>query len=179
MRQEIPDLYAVLGVAPTATQDQIKSAFRRRSKQCHPDAGGTQEAMVELLQAYEILSDPELRRQYDAFRQDPDNPKWWGEYESAGRSARDAYAAYGQTWEELVRWVEGRSGQIQSTASGRVASSAVGGGVLGAAAGAGFGWFFGIEWWMGLILGAALGLISGGMVARSRESEASEVVDAK
>ncbi len=179
MRQEIPDLYAGLGVSPSATQEQIKVAFRRRSKQCHPDAGGTQDAMVELLQAYEILSDPEVRRQYDAFRQDPENPKWWGEYDSAGQSARDTYAAYGQSWDDLIRWVDGRSSQIQSTAAGRVASSAIGGVVVGAVVGTGFGWFFGIDWWMGLILGSVLGLISGGMVARSRESGPSDVVDAK
>ena len=63
------DYYAVLGVDPQASPGSIKSAFKRLALQYHPDVyKGTdaQERMRSLLQAYQTLSDPETRRDYDA-----------------------------------------------------------------------------------------------------------------
>jgi molecular chaperone DnaJ len=61
--------YATLQVSPTATQAQIKQAYRRLVKQFHPDAGGEQasnDRMVEIVAAYEIVGDRDRRRAYDA-----------------------------------------------------------------------------------------------------------------
>jgi molecular chaperone DnaJ len=64
-----PNYYDVLGVSKTASADEVKKAFRRLSRKHHPDAGGTEEKFKELNEAYQVLSDPEKRSQYDQFGQ--------------------------------------------------------------------------------------------------------------
>jgi molecular chaperone DnaJ len=58
--------YIILGVDSDATQDQIKSAYRRKAKQSHPDHyEGSSKPFRDLQEAYETLSDPARRRTYD------------------------------------------------------------------------------------------------------------------
>ncbi len=68
------DLYATLGVARTATGEEIKKAYRRLAREHHPDANaGDPEAAArfkELSRAYEVLSDPDRRQRYDTFGTD-------------------------------------------------------------------------------------------------------------
>ena len=65
------DYYEVLGVEKTASDADIKSAFRKKAKTCHPDlhpGDAVKEAeFKELNEAYEVLSDPEKRAKYDQF----------------------------------------------------------------------------------------------------------------
>lgn len=62
------DYYEILGVPRTASQDEIKKAFRKQAHQHHPDKSGGDEAKFkELNEAYGALSDPEKRRRYDQF----------------------------------------------------------------------------------------------------------------
>jgi hypothetical protein len=59
--------YDLLGVTTTATDEEIKSAYRRVSKAYHPDAGATNpEKMKEVNDAHEKLTDPIKRQEYDA-----------------------------------------------------------------------------------------------------------------
>jgi curved DNA-binding protein CbpA len=62
--------YEVLGVAETATIEQIKLAFRARAKECHPDVNGGSDASANEFKlvnsAYETLSDQAKRAAYDA-----------------------------------------------------------------------------------------------------------------
>ena len=72
MRNDIDrDLYEILGVGRNATQVDIKSAYRRKARECHPDVAhhdpDGEVKFKELTFAYEILSDPDKRRDYDAF----------------------------------------------------------------------------------------------------------------
>jgi molecular chaperone DnaJ len=61
------DYYETLGVPKSATADEIKKAYRRLARKHHPDAGGSEEKFKEIGEAYEVLSDPEKRSQYDQF----------------------------------------------------------------------------------------------------------------
>src|SRR5215831_8113864 len=65
------DLYAVLGVAPTATSGEISHAFRERAKRLHPDVNQephAEEAFKDLVAANEVLSNPAARAEYDRSR---------------------------------------------------------------------------------------------------------------
>jgi molecular chaperone DnaJ len=61
------DYYEVLGVPKTATDDQIKTAFRKKAHIYHPDKGGDPEKFKEINEAYQVLGNKQKRQQYDQF----------------------------------------------------------------------------------------------------------------
>ncbi|KAF7309162.1 hypothetical protein MKEN_01118500 [Mycena kentingensis (nom. inval.)] len=67
------DYYKILGVSRDADAKTIKKAFRNGAKTAHPDKGGSEQKMAALNEAYEVLSDPELRQRFDN-GEDPMDP---------------------------------------------------------------------------------------------------------
>jgi DnaJ-class molecular chaperone len=60
------DLYTILGVSQKATPEEIKKSFRKLSLETHPDRPTGDEAKFKVInEAYEVLSDPQSRKQYD------------------------------------------------------------------------------------------------------------------
>ena len=57
--------YDILGVSKSASDKEIKSAFRKLAQKYHPDAGGDEAKFKEISEAYETLSDEKKRKEYD------------------------------------------------------------------------------------------------------------------
>lgn len=85
---EYKDYYSILGVAKTASQDDIKKSYRRLARKYHPDVSkekNAEEQFKNVQEAYEVLKDPEKRKAYDTLGsnwkqgQDFRPPPGWGE----------------------------------------------------------------------------------------------------
>ena len=79
---DFKDYYATLGVTKTATDKEIKQAFRKLARKHHPDVNpgdkSAEAKFKEINEAYEVLGDPEKRRKYDELGAN------WRAYEQAG-----------------------------------------------------------------------------------------------
>jgi DnaJ-class molecular chaperone len=95
---DFKDYYATLGVAKTATDKEIKQAFRKLARKYHPDVNpgdkGAEAKFKEVNEAHEVLSDPEKRRKYDELGAN------WRAYEHAapGASPFGAGSPFGGAW---------------------------------------------------------------------------------
>ncbi|MGW4471341.1 DnaJ C-terminal domain-containing protein [Nonomuraea sp. NPDC004354] len=107
------DFYEALGVPRTADQDDIQRAYRRLARAYHPDVNKDPQAedrFKEISEAYQVLSDPETRRRYDAFGEDfrrvPEgvDPDTWRRAR-AGAGA-GAGAGPGGEWAGRTTWTD-------------------------------------------------------------------------
>jgi DnaJ-class molecular chaperone len=67
-------MYEVLGLNKDASQDEIKKAYRKLAREHHPDKGGDPEKFKKVQEAYEVLSDPHKRANFDQFGTADGNP---------------------------------------------------------------------------------------------------------
>lgn len=91
---EYKDYYKVLGVARSASQDEIKKAFRKLAVKYHPDKNpddkAAEEKFKEISEAYEVLGNADSRKKYDELGAN------WKQYENAGFGGQGGYGFNGQ-----------------------------------------------------------------------------------
>jgi DnaJ-class molecular chaperone len=95
MATSFQDYYAVLGVPKTATEKEIKAAFRKLARKHHPDVNpgdrAAEDTFKKVSEAYEVLGDPEKRKKYDEVGEH------WRDYEAwekAGKPGQDPLAGF-------------------------------------------------------------------------------------
>ena len=98
------DFYQILGVPRDASPEDIQRAYRKLARTYHPDVNhdpGAEDRFKEASEAYDVLSDPETRRRYDAFgrdfRQVPEgvDPETWRRAQAGARARAGAGAGAG------------------------------------------------------------------------------------
>ena len=122
---DFKDYYATLGVPKTATPEEIKRAYRKLARKCHPDLNPgdkTAEAKFkDLNEANQVLSDPEKREKYDKFGQHWDRPGYSQAPPPSGANVgTEDFGQYGD-FDSFINDLLGRSGR-------RTANQATGGG---------------------------------------------------
>ena len=87
---EYKDYYSILGVPRTATDEEIKKAFRKLARQFHPDIAKdkkrAEERFKDINEAYEVLSRPENRKKYDMLGAEWKNPVFQTQHKSRNTS---------------------------------------------------------------------------------------------
>ena len=114
------DPYETLGLVKTATDAQIKAAFKKLARKHHPDLRPDDKAAVvrfkEITAAHDLLKDPESRRRFDAGEIDgtgaerPQQPFYRDQAQRSGHAAQDGFPDAAAMEEFLARAFAGRSG---------------------------------------------------------------------
>ena len=121
------DYYQILGISKTATEKDIKNAYRKLARKFHPDVNpndkGAQQKFQEINEANEVLSDPEKRKKYDQFGKD------WKHGDQFQSSAQRGYSQGGsskgqssserfsdQDFSDFFSSMFGKSGRRENTA---------------------------------------------------------------
>lgn len=99
--------YSILGVSTQASQDEIKKAYKQAAIKNHPDRGGDHARMVQCNEAYAILGDPVLRREYDLLLETPLDDQCAEQWRQETASARAAARQYPQKWSDFEKRMDG------------------------------------------------------------------------
>ncbi|HNX05330.1 MAG TPA: J domain-containing protein [Opitutales bacterium] len=130
---DFKDYYASLGVARTATKDEIHKAFRKLARQYHPDVAkdkvNADRKFKEINEAHEVLSDPEKRRQYDelqaGWKERQARPKAqadWQNWASGGEGGPKAYKFDGTGFSDFFEEFFGTGGMYSGYNKNRQAA---------------------------------------------------------
>lgn len=99
------DYYEVLGIAKNASDADIKGAYRKKAKECHPDLHpndkNAEERFKELNEANEVLSDPDKRARYDQFGFDGPNMGGAGGFDFSGFGGAGGMGGFDSIFDQL------------------------------------------------------------------------------
>ncbi|MGD0816224.1 MAG: J domain-containing protein [Verrucomicrobiota bacterium] len=98
------DYYQILGVEPDSDLNTIKKAYWKRAMECHPDRGGTHEQMLQINEAFQILSNPSARSHYDAIRTNTASQQTRETSEADVHQARQQAQEYPHDWAGFETW---------------------------------------------------------------------------
>jgi curved DNA-binding protein len=119
---DFKDYYATLGLGKTATPEEIKRAYRKMARKCHPDLNpGDKEAEAkfkDLNEANEVLSDPEKRQKYDQFGQHWNQPGYSESPPNRNSGSTVDFDQYGD-FNSFINDLLGRSSGAASAGSSR------------------------------------------------------------
>ena len=101
----LPDYYQILGVRHEAGPEELARAYRQQAMRCHPDHGGSHEAMLRLNEAWEILRDPVSRRAYDEWLTQQGVQS--SAISTAVQRARTTADQYPRRWVDFEKWMNG------------------------------------------------------------------------
>jgi len=100
------DYYNILGVSKSATQQEIKKAFRKKAHEYHPDKKTGDEAKFkEINEAYQVLGNETKRKQYDQF-----GTAFNGATGNSGRGGQGGFSDAGFNWQDFARQAGSQSG---------------------------------------------------------------------
>jgi len=97
----IADYYRILKVPTEADLETIKKAYRARALESHPDRGGSHQAMLEINEAFEVLRNSAMRRNYDEARRNAFNQAAQDQANADASQARQRAEEYPRNWNEF------------------------------------------------------------------------------
>ena len=114
------DLYEVLEIGPDADEGEVRRAYQKLARRHHPDIrpgdARSEERFEEVSRAFEVLGDPDLRRRYDALREQEGRQAaaWFARWSES----EEVLAGGGGTWVRTARQVEIRGGPLPPGSTG-------------------------------------------------------------
>ena len=122
----VPNYYEILGIPPGATSDEIKQAYRQRAMKWHPDRGGSHAKMLEINEAFEILSDPSRRQVYDYARAHPEDHAAQTTSAAGSTQGREQAQNYPREWPAFEGWMNEIARDIKTAKFGQTEPQAFG-----------------------------------------------------